>query len=127
MSLLGRIAAALRVSPQGPETFGTPSVTRGQQLAVGQAVVAVLVVLGADLDSDTQQLLIGLSAALAAVIPISDTAIRRNRARYAEQIQAAQQRQESATGSDELAPSPAQRRRLAVLQARLASRDTSTQ
>ncbi|WCB93183.1 hypothetical protein DSM104299_01889 [Baekduia alba] len=94
MILLTRFFAALRAllpkSDDSPDqTFATPKVTLPQKLALGQAVVAVLIVLGFDLDPDTQQLIIGLSALLAAALPASDAAIRRGRAEHSDKIAAA--------------------------------------
>jgi hypothetical protein len=102
MGLLSRFAAAWSSITQGQSGFATPDVTRAQKVALGQAVVTVLVVLGFDLDASTQQLLIGLSAALAATLPISDAVVRHGRAANAESIAKARDEQGDAPVPDQL-------------------------
>jgi hypothetical protein len=51
-------------------------------------VIVVLIVLGFDLDAQTQQLLLGLSAALGAALPISDAVVRHGRASNIDKIAA---------------------------------------
>ncbi len=81
------------------KAFATPAVTVPQKLALGQAVIAVLIVLGFTPDTETQQLIIGLSALLAAALSASDAAIRRKRSEFAESIATAtRQRQASPIG-----------------------------
>lgn len=63
----------------GPEAFATPAVTNLQAVSFAQLVVVIGILLGFDLDSETQQLVAGLSALAAAVLPASDTLIRRAR------------------------------------------------
>ncbi len=104
MTLLSRFAAAWKAIMQGDTGLATPDVTRTQQFALGQAVVVVLIVLGFDLDSDTEQLLIGLSATLAAALPVSDAAVRRGRAANAEKVAAAQTKMTQADGAAASAP-----------------------
>lgn len=101
MILFARFSRAWKwlmpTSDEDPDkAFATPRVTLPQQLALGQAVVAVLIVLGFDLDADTQQLIIGLSALLAAALPASDAAIRRKRSEYADRIATANTQMASA-------------------------------
>jgi hypothetical protein len=104
VTLLSRFAAAWKAIMQGDKGLTTPDVTRTQQFALGQAVVVVLIVLGFDLDSDTEQLLIGLSATLAAALPVSDAAVRRGRSANAEKVAAAQTKLAQADGAAADAP-----------------------
>jgi hypothetical protein len=101
--LASRFAAAWQwLMPAGDEdpakAFATPRVTLPQKLALGQAVVAVLIVLGFSPDTETQQLIIGLSALVAAALSGSDAAIRRNRSEFAERIAAASSQQQASVG-----------------------------
>jgi hypothetical protein len=102
---------------QGEEGFKTPDVTRTTVIALGQAIVAVLVVFGFDVDDDTQQLILALSGALAVVLPLSDAVIRSGRARNADKIAVAQA--EAAKADDGLALTAEERQRLWELRRRL--------
>jgi hypothetical protein len=75
----------------GSDAMTTPDVTKVQALAIAQAFIAVLVVLGIDLDQNVQQAIIALSVVLGAVLPLSDAAIRRRRTEYADKIVDARQ------------------------------------
>jgi hypothetical protein len=102
MKLLVNIMNAVRSFNEGDGAAATPAVTNPQKLALGQAVIIVLIVLGFDLDSDTQQLLIGLSAALGAALPLSDAVVRNGRARGAESLVLAQQQEAKHRAAAEL-------------------------
>jgi hypothetical protein len=71
---------------EGEGGLATPDVTKVQALAIAQAFIAVLVVLGVDLDDELKQTIIGLSVVLGAVLPLSDAAVRRRRAENADKI-----------------------------------------
>jgi hypothetical protein len=71
---------------QGEEGFATPDVSRAQALAVGQAAVALAVVLGFDISDDVQNAIIALSIALGVALPASDAYIRKSRATNATEI-----------------------------------------
>jgi hypothetical protein len=120
--LLSSLASAWRSFFQGASGHQTPDVTRAQQLAIGQAVLAVLVVFGFDVDEDARQLVLGLAAVLAATLPISDAVVRQARAKNATNIQAA--RKDAAADDAAAAPAiaPEQRARLLALRARLEPR-----
>ena len=89
----------------GSDRLSTPDVTRIQALALGQAFIAVLVVLGIDVAEDVEQTIIALSIVLGAVLPISDAAVRRSRAGNATAIAAA--RRELEAGSRTESPTTA--------------------
>lgn len=63
----------------GSDSMKSPDVTKVQALALAQAFIAILVVLGVNLDDNVQQAIIALSVVLGAVLPLSDAAIRRKR------------------------------------------------
>jgi hypothetical protein len=88
---------------QGSRDFSTPDVTKVQALALAQAFIAVLIVLGVDLDDDLKQTIIALAAVIGAVLPISDVAIRRSRAQHAASIASAQQTASAQAATHELA------------------------
>jgi hypothetical protein len=70
----------------GDQALTTPDVTKVQALAIGQAAIAVLVVLGFNLDDDVKNAIITLSIALAAALPVSDAVVRQARAKNARGI-----------------------------------------
>jgi hypothetical protein len=104
------LLSALRSFLPGATGYATPDVTRAQQLALGQAIVAILVVFGFDVDEDARQLILALSATLAAALPISDAVVRQARAKNVEQIEKARQEHELRTAQPEL--TAAERNRL---------------
>lgn len=91
MNPLQSISAGFSRLLQGSTGFATPDVSKTQVIALGQAIIAVLVVFGFDLDDATQQLIIALSGVLAVTLPISDAVLRSGRAKNLPQIQEAQQ------------------------------------
>jgi hypothetical protein len=111
VTLFQRLTSALSSLNQGGAPFATPKVTRPQQIAIGQAAIVVLVVLGFNLDATTQQALIGLSAVIGAALPASDAAIRRARAQYAPRIA---QASEATASSGSAALSDDERARIAA-------------
>jgi hypothetical protein len=126
MRLLTSIMNAVRSFNEGNGAAATPAVTNPQKLALGQAVIVVLIVLGFNLDSDTQQVLLGLSAALGASLPLSDAVVRHGRATNAPTLLRAQQDEaEQAPGADPIPAIPrrglteAQRQELLDLRAQL--------
>jgi hypothetical protein len=90
MRLLGNILAAVKAFSAGDGASATPAVTNPQKLALGQAVIVVLIVLGFNLDDETQKTLLTLSAALGAALPISDAVVRHGRSSNAPAVVAAQ-------------------------------------
>jgi hypothetical protein len=70
----------------GGQELTTPDVTKAQALAIAQAAIAVVVVLGFDLADDVKNAIITLSVALAAALPVSDAVVRQARARNARGI-----------------------------------------
>jgi hypothetical protein len=104
MILLRRLSSAWRAITQGDTGFATPDVTRTQQFALGQAVIVVLIVLGFDLDEQTQQMLIALSASLGAALPLSDAVVRHGRANNIDKIA----RVKGAAPADDAAPATAE-------------------
>jgi hypothetical protein len=90
MTLLQRFATAFRGLTQGDTGFETPDITRAQQLALGQAVIAVLVVFGFDVDENTRDLILILAAAIGSALPIADAVVRQGRAKNLDAIQRAQ-------------------------------------
>jgi hypothetical protein len=117
--LLSSLASAWRSFFQGASGHQTPDVTRAQQLAIGQAVLAVLAVFGFDLDEDSRQLVLGLAAVLAAALPISDAVVRQARAKNAVDIQVARNDAAADEAAAVRAIAPEQRARLLALRARL--------
>lgn len=89
LGILARIKGAWTAFSQGSDAFATPAVTNVQLVSIGQFVVVVAILLGVDLDSETQQLVAGLSALAVAVLPASDAAIRRARTKNAAGLAAA--------------------------------------
>jgi hypothetical protein len=85
--------SALQRYLEGPQNFATPDVTRAQQLALGQAIVAVVATLGFDLDAGTEQMILIVSGVLATTLPASDVLLRRSRAQHAPNITTARERQ----------------------------------
>jgi hypothetical protein len=89
---------------QGDTGYATPDVSRVQALAIGQAVVALAVVLGFDLSDDVQTAIIVLASVLGLALPASDAAVRRARAQNINDIAAAKQLERvaavEATGPD---------------------------
>jgi hypothetical protein len=71
---------------QGEEGFATPDISRAQALAVGQAAVALLVVLGFNVPDDVQTAIIALAAVLGVTLPASDAVLRQSRAKNAVKI-----------------------------------------
>jgi hypothetical protein len=120
--LFSSLARAWRSFFQGASGHQTPDVTRAQQLAIGQAVLAVLVVFGFDVDEDARQLVLGLAAVLAAALPISDAVVRQARAKNATNIQAARESAAADGAAAVPAIAPEQRARLLALRARLEPR-----
>lgn len=59
----------------------TPDITRAQTIAIVQAILAVLVAFGVNLSEQQQTALLGLSAAVAVVLPLADAIIRNGRAK----------------------------------------------
>jgi hypothetical protein len=117
MGLFSRLSAGYKRLVSGAESFETPDVTRVQQIALGQAIVAVLAVFGFDLDADTTTLVLALAGAIGVALPVSDAAIRRARAASAPEIQQAR----AAQPAGEASPADlAARRRLIELRGRLA-------
>jgi hypothetical protein len=92
--LFSRVARAWTALMQG-KPYSTPDVTKVQQFALGQAVVVVLIVLGVNLDDSTQQLLLGLSAAL----PLSDAVVRRSRSANVDKLAQVQQEGDDDSGT----------------------------
>jgi hypothetical protein len=70
----------------GSDRLTSPDVTKVQALAIAQAFIAVLVVLGVDLEDNVQQAIIALSVVLGAALPLSDAAIRRHRVEYSNEL-----------------------------------------
>jgi len=101
---MGGLLDSARRFFSGGGGFQTPDVTRTQQLALGQAILAVLVAFGFDLSSDDRQLIIGLATALAAVLPLSDALVRRARAQNAVDIAEARERVGAGAGAVDAKP-----------------------
>ncbi|HEV7495269.1 hypothetical protein [Baekduia sp.] len=90
MALLTSLRKAWDAVFNGSTGFKTPDVPRAQQLALGQAIIVVLIVLGFDLSDGTQQTLLGLSAAIGAALPVSDAVVRHGRANNVQELAAVQ-------------------------------------
>lgn len=72
---------------EGPEKMATPDLTKAQLIAVVQALVALLILLGAPpSDGVVTAAVAGISALVLIMLPTSDALIRRERARNAERI-----------------------------------------
>jgi hypothetical protein len=101
MSFLRRISSSATWTGllRGSDDFAMPAVTNVQALALGQAVIVVLIVLGVDLDAGTQQLLLALSAAIGAGLPLSDAVIRQGRSKNAAEVAKAKATVAAATSS----------------------------
>jgi hypothetical protein len=67
----------------GPDEMATPDVTKAQAAAIAQAAVAVLVVFGFNVGDDVQKVILSVSTALAAALPLSDAIVRQARAKNA--------------------------------------------
>jgi hypothetical protein len=70
----------------GPQDSATPDLTKAQALAVAQAAIALLIVLGFDLPGDVKDAIVTLSVVLAASLPVSDAVVRQARAKNARGI-----------------------------------------
>jgi hypothetical protein len=102
VSLLARVAAGFRALTYGDTGYKTPDVTRVQVLAIGQAVIAVLVVFGFDVDDDTRDLILFLAASLGAALPIADAVVRQGRAKSIGAIEQAQEKAAAAEAHPQL-------------------------
>ena len=71
----------------GSQSMETPDITKAQLIAVVQALVTLLVLLGATPSSEAVTLAVaGISGLVAVVLPLSDAAMRRARAKNAVHI-----------------------------------------
>jgi hypothetical protein len=104
----------------GSDSLKSPDVTKVQALAIAQAFIAVLIVLGVDLDDNVQQAIIALSVVLGAALPLSDAAIRRHRVEYSEQLATARAKLPGGGGAAIGSADTEARRRLAIAQLELA-------
>jgi hypothetical protein len=73
-------------------TSSTPDVTRAQLISVAQAAIAVVVAFGAPITDQQSIALVALAAGLGSLLVVSDAAIRRERARNFDKIQARESR-----------------------------------
>lgn len=119
MSLFTRFAEAYKRFTNGAEGAETPDVTRMQQIALGQAVVAVLIVFGFDVSADMEQLILLIAAALGLALPASDAVIRQGRAKAMPEIKQAQAEAAGRAAAPTL--SVEERQRLIELHQRLAA------
>lgn len=121
MNPVTRVTGAYQAFTKGGKGFSTPPVTPIQQVALGQAIVAVLIAFGFDVGEDMQQLILLLAAALGIGLPASDAVIRQGRAKGVAELSAVQE----ATERQQAAPqvSLAERERLILLRDRLEAVD----
>ena len=71
----------------GSQSMETPDITKAQMIAVVQALVTLLVLLGTTPNEEAVTLAVaGISGLIAIVLPLSDAAVRRGRAKNAVRI-----------------------------------------
>lgn len=121
MNPVSSLADAYKSFTKGGKGFSTPPVTPIQQVALGQAIVAVLIAFGLDVGDDMQQLILLLAAALGIGLPASDAVIRQGRAKEVTQLSAVQKAAERQRAAPQL--SLAERQRLILLRDRVEALD----